>query len=103
MKPKLPAMQTQVQTATTHHNTLTHVNLSDTPSKTKAIYGQQGATGAAVKGRYLGMVILRNFSLDVSFLKRLLSRLAVLGLEQVSNVVPHVVCQHGRMSWLRTL
>lgn len=52
------------------------------------------------------MVILRDFSLDVrlaGFLKRFLNRLAMLGLEQVSNVVPHVVCQHSRMSWLRTL
>ena len=36
-------------------------------------------------------------------LYRLLSMLAVLGREQVSNVMSHVICQHGRMSGLRTL
>ena len=60
------------------------------------------------KGRNtcLGLIWARGFSLQLrlaGFRYRFLSMLAVLGLEQVSNVMSHVICQHGRMSGLRTL
>lgn len=60
----------------------------------------------------LGLVLGRGFHWLfrlAGFLHRLLSVLAMLGLsmfamlEQVPNVVSHVICQHGRMSRLRAL
>lgn len=60
----------------------------------------------------LGLVLARGFNWLfrlAAFLHRLLSVSAVLGLsmlavlEQVPNVVSHVICQHGRVSRLRAL